>query len=108
MANYVQRREAWIRAGLEAGEQVGSQRLMDLMALALNDKDVMGKGVLGAERLKKVYKRIIRLESELAQAWQKGDEQDYYQAKLDRELERIFGDDFTPFEVRYPDVTRPK
>ena len=70
-----------LRATPRGVDQVGSQRMMDLMALALNDKDVMGKGVLGAERLKKVYKRIIRLESELAQAWRKGDEQDYYQAK---------------------------
>ena len=108
MANYVQRREAWIKAGIEAGEKLGTQRTADLMALALNDPEVMGKGVLGAERIKKVYNKTLELHNELAQAWRKGDEQDYAQAVLDRELKRIFGADFIPFNERYPDVIKPK
>ena len=108
MANYAQRREAWIRAAAEAGEQVGTQRMADLMALALNDPAVMGKDVLGPERIKRVYARLHELEAELAQAWRKGGEQDYAQAKLDRELKRIFGGEFVPFSERYPDVRKPK
>ncbi len=108
MANYAQRRDALIRVAAEAGEQVGTQRMADLMALALNDPDVMGKDVLGPERIKRVYARLYELEAELAQAWRKGDEQDYAQAKQDRELRRIFGGDFVPFEERYPDVKKPK
>lgn len=108
MANYAQRREAWISAAAEAGEQVGTQRMADLMALALNDPAVMGKDVLGPDRIKKVYARLHELQTELAKAWQKGDEQDYQQARLDRELRRIFGSDFVPFAERYPDVKKPK
>lgn len=108
MANYVQRRDALIRVAAEAGEMVGRQKMADLMALALNDPAVMGKDVLGPERIKRVYARLHELEAELAQAWRKGDEQDYAQARLDRELRRIFGSDFVPFAERYPDVKKPK
>lgn len=108
MANYAQRRDALIRTAAEAGEMVGRQRMADLMALALNDPAVMGKDVLGPERIKRVYARLYELEAELAQAWRKGDEQDYAQARLDRELKRIFGNEFVPFSERYPDVKKPK
>ena len=81
MANYAQRRDALIRTSAEAGEMVGRQKMADLMALALNDPAVMGKDVLGPERIKRVYVKIHELEAELAQAWRKGDEQDYAQAK---------------------------
>lgn len=108
MANYAQRRDALIRTAAEAGEMVGRQRMADLMALALNDPETMGKDVLGPERIKKVYAKLYELETELAQAWRKGDEQDYAQVRLDRELKRIFGCDFVPFAERYPDVKKPK
>lgn len=108
MATYTQRREAWITAALEAGVDVGTQRMADLMAIALNDPEVMGKGVLGVDRIKKVYAKIQELQNDLSKAWLKGDEQDYHQARLDRELKRIFGDEFVPFSERYPDVKKPK
>lgn len=108
MANYAQHRDALIRTAAEAGEMVGRQRMADLMALALNDPSVMGKDVLGPERIKKVYAKLHELEAELAQAWRKGDEQDYAQSRLDRELRRIFGGEFVPFSERYPDVRNPK
>ena len=108
MANYAQRRDALIRIAAEAGEMVGRQKIADLMALALNDPAVMGKDVLGPERIKRVYVKIHELEVKLAQAWRKGDEQDYAQARLDRELKRIFGNEFAPFAERYPDVKKPK
>jgi hypothetical protein len=108
MANYAQRRDALIRIAAEAGEMVGRQKMADLMALALNDPAVMGKDVLGPERIKRVYVKIHELEAELAQAWRKGDEQDYQQERLDRELRRIFGGEFVPFSERYPDVKKPK
>ena len=53
MATYTQRREAWITAAIDAGVDIGTQRMADLMALALNDPEVMGKGVLGADRIKR-------------------------------------------------------
>ena len=108
MANYAKRRDALIRIAAEAGEMVGRQKIADLMALALNDPVVMGKDVLGPERIMRVYARLHELEAELAQAWRKGDEQDYAQARLDRELKRIFGSEFVPFAERYPDVKKPK
>ncbi len=108
MANYTQRREAWITAGIDAGIDIGTQRMADLMALALNDPEVMGKGVLGVDRIKKVYAKIQELQHDLSKAWLKCDEQDYQQARLDRELRRIFGGEFVPFSERYPDVKKPK
>lgn len=109
MKNYAERREAWIRAGYEAGDDIGTQRTADFLAIVLNDPEIMGKDVFGAGRIKKVYEAIRALERKYAKAFQKHPEQDYYQEKLDDRLRRIFApEDFIPFAKRYENIVQPK
>ena len=108
MNSYMKRIKIISEESFHAGEMVGMQKIADLMAIVLNDAGVMGKDVFGSNRIKKIYSRLNQLQTEFAQAWQIGDEQDYMQEKLDRELKRIFGSDFIPFQLRYPDIKRPK
>lgn len=109
MNNYLKKKEELIMAGFRAGLATGAQRTADFMAIALSDPDVMGKDTFSFRRIKKIYKRMIDLQSEFAPAFQKGDEQDYYQEMFDRRLKQIFPpEDYTPFAERYEHVTKPK
>lgn len=109
MANYAQRRDELIMSGFRAGDATGEQRTADYFAIALHSPDVMGKDILSAKRIKKIYAKVHELEREFAQAFQKGDEQDYCQSQLDRTLAQIFPpEDFVPFAVRYPNIKKPK
>ena len=88
---------------LNAGMQVGMQRMADLVAIALNDPAVMGKGVLGAGRLKKVFARVQELDNLFSEAFTVNTEADYKQEQLDRVLRGIYGEeDFVAFPERYP------
>jgi hypothetical protein len=80
------------RAGFEAGVQSGRQQILDMMTLVLNDKDIMGKDVFGKDRLVKVVKGIGEYIDKYEKAWQKDDEADYYQKKLDTALAQIYGE----------------
>lgn len=108
MSNYSQRREAWIKASIETGECIGTQRMADLLALALSDPGTMGKDTFSKARIQKVYEKLYKLQEYLCKAWQRGPEQDYYQDLLDRRLQQVFGEDFVPFPVRYPDIAAPR
>ena len=52
-SGYLERRQAVNQAFLDAGEQMGIQKMWDYMQIALRDPEVMGKDVLGRKRLKK-------------------------------------------------------
>ena len=108
MKSYAERREAWIAASFEAGEETGTQRLADFVAIALNDPTIMGKDVFGAARIKKIYEKLYDLQRQYGKAYQTGPEQDYYQDKLDERLRRIFPPaDFVPFAQRYDHIKQP-
>lgn len=88
---------------LNDGMQIGMQRMADFVAIALNDPAVMGKGVLGTGRLKKVFERVQELDNLFAEAFTVNTEADYKQEQLDRILKRIYGEaDFCGFAERYP------
>ena len=107
--SYVEKREQWFRAGAIAGDDIGTQRTGDYLAIVLNDPKIMGKDTFGAGRITKVYEAIHALEAQYNKAFQKGPEQDYYQDKLDERLRRIFGTKgFVPFAQRFPNVKQPK
>lgn len=90
---------------LNAGMRVGMQRMADLVAIALNDPAVMGKGVLGAGRLKNVFERVKELDDLFSEAFTTNTEADYKQEQLDRILKRIYGEkDFCGFAERYPNI----
>lgn len=107
--NYMKRREELILAGFRAGMDTGAQRTADFLSIALSDPEVMGKDTFSYKRIKKIYAKMIELQSEFAPAFQKGDEQDYYQEMFDRRLKQIFPPEvFVPFQERYENITKPK
>lgn len=75
-----------------AGLQSGRQQIMDMMSLVLNDPDIMGKNTFGKDRLIKVVTGIGEYIDKYQIAWEKSDEADYYQKKLDSELARVYGE----------------
>ena len=80
---------------------ITAQQFFDLMCVVLNDPEVMGKDVFGAERLKKLHAAMKDAEMQFEVAWLNQTESDYYQEKLDARLRKIFGE-IEPFRKRYP------
>lgn len=84
----------------------GYVKACDLLALALHDPEVLGRGgTMGADRIMKVYEGMDKYALKYNGAWDTGKEADYLQDKLDAELLAIFGrkysDQFSPFKVRH-------
>jgi hypothetical protein len=85
----------------EAGCDMTAQQFFDYMSIVLNDPEVMGKDVFGANRLKKIHEAMKKLDKEYSEAWVGSQESDYYQEQIDGRLRGIFGE-IDPFRVRYP------
>lgn len=99
---YLEKRDADRRQFFEAGCDLVAQQMYDMMCLVLNDPEIMGKDVFGANRLKKVHDAMYERERMYHEAWICTQESDWYQEKLDAALRNIFGADFAPFKERYP------
>ena len=80
------------RAGFDAGLQSGRQQILDMVSLVLRDPEIMGKDIFGKERLCKVVQGVGSYIDMYNKAWQKDDEADYYQKKLDAALAEAYGD----------------
>ena len=80
------------RAFFTAGLQSGRQQIIDMLSLVLNDKEIMGKNTFGKDRLLKVVNGIGEYIDTYQKAWEKDDETDYYRAKLDEALAKIYGE----------------
>ena len=87
----LERQRAANMAFFEAGLQSGRQQIIDMMCLVLHDPEIMGKDTFGRDRLLKVIKGIGEKIDEYYLAWQRSDEADYWQKKLDSNLEDAFG-----------------
>ena len=70
------------------------QMCYDALTLVLNDKTIMGKDVFGVQRLKKINTEMLPAMSGAVNA-------SYIRAQVDRELQKICGDDFSPWPERY-------
>ncbi len=86
---------------LKIGQDFGVQKTADLLAIALNDPEVMGKA-LGEKKIRKILERMLELEKTFNAAFYANPEQDYWQEVLDRRLGEIFGTETVPFRERYP------
>ena len=87
---YLQRQRNTVNVYRQAEKETYIQFMTDTLILTLNDPAVMGKDVWG-----KVFDKYHG-------ALEKGDEQDYWQIKMDMNLKGILGEkDFEPFEKRY-------
>lgn len=90
--DYLARQKAMQRTFFEAGLQSGRQQIIDMMSLVLNDPDIMGKNTFGKDRLLKVVNGIGEYIDTYQKAWEKDDETDYYRAKMDDALAKIYGE----------------
>ena len=100
--DFMAKQRAMQQAFFEAGLRSGRQQIMDMMSLVLHDKDIMGKDIFGKDRLVKVVKGIGEYIDKYQPAWEKSDEADYYQKKMDDALAEVYGDELhDSFYERY-------
>jgi hypothetical protein len=102
---YLERRQAVHQGLLDAGEQMGMQKMWDYIQLTLRDPEVMGKDTFGKERLEKIYEHIKVLADLYHVCFTDDKEADYYQEKLDAQL-RPGCDVFYTFYERYPQLKK--
>ena len=99
---FLERQRIERQAYFDAGLQMGRQQILDGLSVVLNDPAIMKKDAFGKDRLLVVVKGIGDFIDTYEKAWQKDDEADYYQTKLDTELERIYGSEMhDTFHTRY-------
>ncbi len=84
--DYLAKQRAVQQAFFDAGIQSGRQQIMDMMSLVLHDKFGFGK-----DRLVSVVTGIGEYIDKYQTAWEKSDEADYYQKKMDAALAEIYG-----------------
>lgn len=99
---YLERQRIEKQAHFDAGLQMGRQQILDMMCIVLNDPEIMGKDTFGKDRLLKVVNGIGEYIDVFQKAWERDDETDYYRAKLDDMLAKIYGKQLLDtFDKRY-------
>ena len=99
---YLQRQRNTVNVYRQAEKETYIQFMTDTLILTLNDPAVMGKDVFGEKRIRRVVEAWGKVFDKYHGALEKGDEQDYWQIKMDMNLKGILGEkDFEPFEKRY-------
>lgn len=99
---FLERQRTVQRAYFDEGLRCGRQQIIDMMTLVLRDADIMGKDIFGKDRLLKVVKGIGEYIDIYYRAWQKDDETDYWQVKLDDALAEAYGEELhDSFHQRY-------
>lgn len=98
---FLAKQQALQQRCFEAGCDITAQQFFDFLCLVLNDPEIMGKDVFGANRLHKIRKALKDVDKKYSEAFVNSQESDYYQEMLDRELLQIFGE-IEPFSKRYP------
>jgi hypothetical protein len=78
-----------------------AQQFFDFLCIVLNDPEIMGKDVFGANRLEKIHAALKAVDKQYNTAFVNNQESDYYQEKIDARLRQIFGE-IQPFKERYP------
>ena len=77
------------------------QMCYDALTLVLNDKEVMGKDVFGKQRLNKLCVALNAKIKEIMPGMSKANNASHVRAQVDRELEKICGEEFVPWTERY-------
>lgn len=89
---YIAKMNAAMNAGFDAGLRSGRQQIMDMVSLVLRDPEIMGKDTFGKDRLLKVVQGVKAYIDKYQPAWERADETDYYQKKLDDALCEAYGE----------------
>lgn len=98
---YAKQIQARKKLEAEIYQRWSTQLCMDVMTLALNDPEIMGKDTFGRERLTRLNEGFNRIYDEAAIALTTRPEASYARAKIDERLMRINGEDFSPWSDRY-------
>jgi hypothetical protein len=100
--DYLARQKAMQQAFFNAGLQSGRQQIIDMLSLVLRDPEFVDKDIHGKGRLIKVVQGIGVYIDKYQPAWEKCDEADYYQKKLDDALAEAYGEELhDSFHKRY-------
>ena len=108
MNGYFKKRNEINQSFLDAGEQLGVQKMWDYLQLVLRNPKVMKKDTFGPKRLEEIFKAMQELASEYHTAFTDDVEADYYQEKLDAQLKDLWKERFSPFYERYPQLKQIK
>lgn len=108
--DYLSRQRAREQEVFDAGLRIGRQQMCDYLTLALRDPETMGKDTFSGKRIIKVINKINDLMCKFSIAFDKSDEADYYQEKLDCAIREAYGDEirdgFFSFCERYEEVKK--
>lgn len=104
--DYIKRQQAVQQGFLDAGEQMGMQKMWDYLQIAVRCPDVMGNDILGRKRIEKIFAKCKELADHYHEAFTDGVEADYRQEELDGVLREIWGDDLNTFYERYPQLKK--
>lgn len=103
---YLEQRRAEINVYRQAEKDTYIQYMTDMLMVTLNDPDVMGKDVFGAQRIAKIVDAMGKKFDQYHGALEDIPEDDYFQELLDRRLRPIAGERFAPFTDRYKWIKR--
>lgn len=90
--DYLARQRALQRGYFDAGLQSGRQQIIDMLSLVLRDPKYVDKDIHGSKRLIRIVQGIGDYIDKYQKAWEKSDETDYYQKKLDDALAEAYGE----------------
>ena len=99
---FLRKRDERDQKFLDAGEDMGMQKMWDYVQQALRETDVVSNDIFGRNRLEKLYKRVSELADHYHPAFTKDREADNRQEELDGVLREVWGEDLVPFYERYP------
>lgn len=105
---YLERQAARDQAILDAGEEIGMQKMWDYVQLALREQSIMGRDTFGRERLHKVYQEVSKLADHYHLAFTNDVAADHRQEELDARLKEVWQEDLCPFYDRYPQLKKQK
>lgn len=86
---------------LRAGIEIGRQQMCDYISLAAHDQKVMGRA-LSAESINRMLNGCASKMEEYTKAFERCDEADYVQERMDDALRDIYGENLVKFPERYP------
>ena len=93
---------------LDAGEEIGMQKMWDYIQVVLRNPEVMDKDTFGRKRLAKVYHELSKVADYYHTAFTNDVEADHRQYELDAQLKEVWKEDFAPFYDRYPQLKKQK
>jgi hypothetical protein len=104
--DYLAKRNAINQAFLDAGEQLGMQKMWDYVQMKLRDPKIVDKDIFGRERLEKLFIGCKECADYFHPAFTDDVEADYKQEEMDAILREVWKEELSPFYERYPQLKK--